>query len=44
MFECVLAKNDVRMYYLNGKHISREFMLDYTKKMGKRMPHCVETI
>ena len=40
MFECVLSNNEVRMYFLEGKHVSREYMKAYTTKLGKKLPQC----
>ncbi len=41
MIECVLSSNDIRMYYIDGKHVSKEYMKLYVKKFNKKMPYCV---
>jgi len=40
--ECVLAKNGVRMYYIEGKHVSHEFAKIYAQKTKRRMATCKE--
>ena len=40
MIECVLSSNDIRMYYIDGKHVSKEYMKLYVKKFNKNMPYC----
>ena len=40
MIECVLSSNDIRMYYIDGKHVSKEYMKLYVKKFNSKMPYC----
>ena len=40
MIECVLSSNDIRMYYIDGKHVSKEYMKLYVKKFNSNMPYC----
>jgi hypothetical protein len=40
MIECVLSSDDIRMYYIDGKHVSKEYMKLYVKKFNSKMPYC----
>ena len=40
MLECTLAINGVRMYFLDGKHISRNFAQKYASEKDIKLAQC----
>lgn len=39
--ECTMSINGVRMYFLNGKHVSQDYARQYSKMKNINLAKCI---